>query len=157
MNRNTDVAAQFDEIADRLGLLGESWFKVRAYRQAAQVMRGTAEDVARLSAEGRLETLPGVGDAIAQKTADFLATGHIPLLDRLREQVPDGQLALLRAGLTPAQVREVHQRLGADSPEALREARMRRAAGLGPKTLAAVQRALAGMPASVVESSDVDR
>ena len=146
MDRNAAIAAQFEEIADRLTLLGESWFKVRAYRRAAELMRATGEDVARLSDDGRLESLPGIGEAIAQKTADYLATGHIPLLDRLREQVPDGQLALLRHGLTPAQVREVRDRLGAGSPEALRETLARGSTGLTPKTLAAARAALAASP-----------
>ncbi len=146
VNRNEEIAAQFDEIADRLSLLGESWFKIRAYRQAAETMRGAGEDIARLSAEGRLEALPGVGAAIAQKTADYLATGHIPLLDRLRGQVPDDQLALLRAGLTPAQVREVEERLGATSPADLCAALERDGGRLSPKTLAAARRALAGGP-----------
>ncbi len=97
MNRNAEVAAQFDEIADRLQLLGESWFKVRAYRRAAEVIRGTSEDVAQLAAGGRLKTLPGVGDAIAKKIVDYLSTGHIPLLDRLRAQTSDAELARLRA------------------------------------------------------------
>ena len=143
MDRNEEIAGQFEEIADRLTLLGESWFKVRAYRRAAEVMRATGEDVARLSADGRLESLPGIGEAIAQKTADYLSTGHITLLDRLREQVPEGQLALLRLGLTPAQVREVRNRLGAGSPESLRDALARGMMGLTPKTLAAVRAALA--------------
>ena len=146
MERNAEIAAQFEEIADRLTLLGESWFKVRAYRRAAELMRATGEDVANLSAGGRLDSLPGIGEAIAQKTADYLATGHIPLLDRLREQVPDGQLALLRRGLTAAQVREVRDRLGAGSPEALRDALARGATGLTPKTLAAVRAALSVLP-----------
>ena len=147
MNRNAEIAAQFDEIADRLSLLGESWFKIRAYRCAAQSMRETAEDVAQLSADGKLETLPGVGDAIVEKTADYLATGHIPLLDRLREQVPDGQLELLRAGLMPAQIREVQERLGVDSPEAMRQALARDSSGLSAKTLTAARQAF--MPSSI--------
>jgi DNA polymerase/3'-5' exonuclease PolX len=144
MRRNDEVAALFDEIADRLSLLGESWFKVRAYRRAADSLRAAAEEVDALSAAGRLGTLPGVGKAIVEKTAAYLATGHIPLLDRLRAEVPDGLLALLRAGLTPAQVREVRDRLGADSPEALRAALARGGDGLSPGTLRAARAAVAG-------------
>lgn len=142
MNRNNEIAAQFDEIADRLSLLGESWFKIRAYRRAAEVMRASDQDIARLAAEGQLEQLTGIGAAIAQKTADYLTTGHIPLLDRLREQAPDGLLALLRAGLTPAQVRELRQRLGVESPASLAAALERGAGGVTPKTLAAARRLL---------------
>lgn len=143
MSRNAEIAAQFDAIAERLSLLGESWFKIRAYRRAARAMRDTEDDVVQLSSEGRLGELPGVGEAIRQKTADFLATGHIPLLDRLREQVPEGHIALLAAGLTPAQVREVTQRLGIDSLETLPEALARAGEHLSPTTREAARRALA--------------
>ncbi len=116
MNRNAEIAGQFDEIADRLSLLGESWFKIRAYRHAARLMRETSEDIARLSADVALAALPGVGDAITEKTAAYLAGGHIPLLDRLREQVPDAQLDLLRSGVPPAKVRAQWQQQPEQSP-----------------------------------------
>jgi DNA polymerase (family 10) len=143
MSRNAEIAAQFDEIADRLLLLGEGWFKVRAYRRAAEVIRTASEDVATLAAEGRLKTLPGVGDAIAKKISDYLATGHIPLLDRLRAQTSDDELALLRAGLAPAQVREVREKVGVTAPEALRAVLAQGKAALSEKTLAALRQALA--------------
>jgi DNA polymerase (family 10) len=144
MNRNAEIAAQFDEIADRQLVLGESWFKVRAYQRAAETMRTTAEDVAALSAAGRLDELPGVGEAITTKTADYLATGHIPLLDRLREQAPDGLLALLRAGLTPAQVRELRD-AGIDSPDALRDRLSRDEPPVSKKTLTAARAIVAAV------------
>jgi DNA polymerase (family 10) len=142
MNRNAAIADQFDEIADRLQLLGESWFKVRAYRRAAEVIRGTAEDVAQLAAEGRLKTLPGIGDAIAKKIIDYLTTGHIPLLDRLRAQTSEEELALLRAGLTPSQVREVREKLGTAEPGALRTALAQGGVALSAKTAAALRQVL---------------
>jgi DNA polymerase (family 10) len=107
---NDEVAAAFDEIAERLLLQGESWFKVRAYRRGAEVIRAAAEPVALLSAEGRLAALPGVGKAIAEKTAALLTTGAIPLLERLRAETPDGLLPLLRAGVPPSVLRTLWQR-----------------------------------------------
>lgn len=142
MDRNAEIAAQFHEIADRLLLLGESWFKVRAYRRAAEIMRAADQDIAALSDAGHLTDLPGIGAAIAAKTADYLATGHIPLLDRLRERVPDGLLALLRVGLTPAQVRELHA-AGIDSPETLRGRLAHTDLPISQKTMAAARAALA--------------
>src|SRR5947209_626735 len=106
--RNDEVAAAFDEIAERLLLQGESWFKVRAYRRGAEAIRAAVEPVETLSAGGRLARLPHVGKAIAEKTAAYLATGSIPLLERLRAETSEGQLALLHAGLQPATVRALH-------------------------------------------------
>lgn len=147
MNRNHEIADQFDEIADRQLLLGESWFKIRAYRRAAEMMRATTEDVAALSAANRLDKLEGVGEAITEKTADYLATGSIPLLDKLRGQTTDGELTLLRAGLTPAQVRELRA-AGVSSPSVLRDSLERGALSVSKKTLAAAQQALASPAAN---------
>jgi DNA polymerase (family X) len=147
MNRNHEIADQFDEIADRQLLLGESWFKIRAYRRAAETMRATSEDVAALSAAARLSELDAVGEAITEKTAEYLGTGHISLLDRLRGQTAGGELALLRAGLTPTQVRELRA-VGVSSPDALREGLSRGGLSLSKRTLAAAKEAVSSFAAN---------
>jgi hypothetical protein len=64
-------------------------------------------------------------------------------LDRLRAQTSDDELALLRAGLAPAQVREVREKVGVTAPEALRAVLAQGKAALSEKTLAALRQALA--------------
>jgi DNA polymerase (family 10) len=124
MISNAEVAQQFDELADRLLLEGESWFKVSAYRRVAATLTDLEEPVQDLSTKGRLRSVPGVGAAIARKIDDYLETGHIPLLDRLRDAQPPGQLELLRqTGLTPRRVRALAASpLGIDSLDGLRRA-----------------------------------
>jgi hypothetical protein len=98
---NAETAAQFEEIAARLLANGESWFKIAAYRRAAAALRASAADVGALAEQGRLQELPGVGAAISTKIESYLKTGHIPLLDRLREEQGPGQIptpAARRAG-----------------------------------------------------------
>ncbi len=86
MKTNAEIAAQFEELADRLQQQHESWFKIAAYRKAAATIRAAQEPVAALAARGQLRSLPGVGAAIATKIQDYLATGHIPALDRVRAE-----------------------------------------------------------------------
>jgi DNA polymerase (family X) len=86
MTTNTEIAAQFEELAERLQQRHESWFKIAAYRKAAATIRATPEPVESIAARGQLRTLPGVGAAIAVKILDYLATGHIPALDRVRAE-----------------------------------------------------------------------
>lgn len=119
--RNAEVAAAFDEIADRMLLKGESWFKVRAYRAGADAIR-SAGSVEELIARGELAKLPHVGKAIAEKTRSYLDCGAIPLLERLRGEVPAGLLLLVRAGMPPFAVRRAHGRFGVDGPDTLRAA-----------------------------------
>ncbi len=86
MTTNAEVAAQFEELADRLLQQHESWFKVAAYRKAAATIRDLGEPVEAIAARGGLRSLPGVGAAIATKIQDYLTTGHIPTLDRVRAE-----------------------------------------------------------------------
>jgi DNA polymerase (family X) len=122
MPMNDEVAAQFDEIAERMLLKGESWFKVRAYREGAAALRAAAEPIERLNARAELAQLPHVGKAIAEKTAGFLQTGSIPLLERLRAEAPAGLLTLLRAGMAPSLVRRARDQFAIDGPQSLRDA-----------------------------------
>jgi DNA polymerase (family 10) len=89
MTTNAEVAAQFEELADRLQRQRESWFKVAAYRKAAATIGGLEEPIEAIAARGELRSLPGVGAAIATKIQDYLATGHIPALDRVRAEQGD--------------------------------------------------------------------
>ncbi len=143
MRRNDELAAVFDELADRLLLQGESWFKVRAYRTGAAAIRAATEPVEQLSAEGRLGSLPGVGKAMVEKTVAYLATGSFPLLDRVRAAVPDELLGLLRTGLPPAIVRRLRAEFGIESAEALRHALAAGRLDADPRLHRAVEDALA--------------
>ena len=88
--------ARQSEIADLLELTGGNAFKVRAYRQAAQVvdvLPGPLQDVL---AGGHLEELPGIGSGIGGKIAEMLQTGSCHEHDRLAALVPPGVLDMLR-------------------------------------------------------------
>jgi DNA polymerase (family X) len=121
---NAAVAEQFEELGDRLLLQGESWFKVSAYRRAAETLRALIEPIERVAARNALGSLPGVGAAIKDKINAYLETGHITLLDRLRSEQMPGLLALMReTGLTPRNVRTLAvSPLKIDSVESLRAA-----------------------------------
>ena len=103
----------------RLLLQGESWFKIRAYREGARALRETPASVDELLAAGKLASLPHVGKAIAEKTEALLTTGAIPLLERLRAELPAGLVELVNAGMPPAAVRRLHAEYGVDGPPAL--------------------------------------
>ena len=147
---NGDVAAVFERIADVLELQGENAFKVRAYRNAVQTLNALPEPVATVAAEGRLDDIPGFGEAIRAKITDILKTGTTPLYERVKDQVPPGVLGLLGLpGLGTKTVRQVWQGLGVESVEALEEAarsgKLATLPGLGEKTsqkiLASIERA----------------
>ncbi len=45
--KNTEIAGQFDEIADLLELRGDNQFRIRSYRNAAQTIRDLSDRAAR--------------------------------------------------------------------------------------------------------------
>lgn len=120
--RNHAVAHVLEEIADLLELQDEQPFRVRAYRAAAEQVRGLAVDIAELDAAGQLDAIPGVGKALAAKIHEYLTTGQLGYLERLRAQVPAEAVALLRVpGIGPARARQLIKR-GITSLAALRAA-----------------------------------
>ena len=92
---NRAVAQLFDDLGALLELQGESAFRVNAYHRAAETLRGLGRDLAEISAAGELRTIPGVGEAIAAKIEEILATGQLPALEREKEKVPATLLVLL--------------------------------------------------------------
>src|SRR5574341_1050118 len=99
--KNQQIAKIFAEIADLLELKGESVFRIRAYRRAAQNIDGLSKDVATL-AEKELTAIPGIGPDLAGKIKEFIATGKIAKHEDLKKEIPGGVLEMLRVpGLGP--------------------------------------------------------
>jgi DNA polymerase (family 10) len=135
-------------MADLLELEGAVVYRVLAYRRAAKTLRETAESVARLSADSRLTSLPGVGQTIADKVAELLQSGQIAALERLVARNPPGAVAVMRLqGVGPKTARRIFHELGLSTVEDVREAakagRVRTLSGLGEKTEAAILTGLA--------------
>lgn len=121
--KNFDVARLFYEMATLLEVNDESAFRVRAYQRGAQTLETLAEDVEALAARGALQTLLGIGRDLAARIQEYLATGRIEQLERLRAGRPPGFLSLLEIrGLGPRTARLLHERLGVDSIEGLEAA-----------------------------------
>lgn len=144
MIRNNEIADLFDEIADLLDLQQANPFRIRAYRNAARLLRGLQREVADMLKEGEeLTELPGIGADLAGKIHDVVETGGTELLFRLRRELPHGLVELLRVpGLGPKRARLLHDKLGIASLAGLhaaaRAGKLAKIAGLGAKTQAAI-------------------
>ncbi len=136
---NAEMARIFNEIGDMLEILGEVVYKAVAYRRVADAVERYPDDVATLFRRGEPPKLPGAGDALTAKLAELAETGSLGYHERLRAQVPDGLLEILRIpGVGPKTVRLVSTELAIDSVEALRaaaeEGRLRHLKGLSERT-----------------------
>ncbi|MGB8932083.1 MAG: DNA polymerase/3'-5' exonuclease PolX [Anaeromyxobacteraceae bacterium] len=139
MPGKTEIAAALREIGALLELDGENPFKVRAYENGARALEALHEELATVVSEGRLEELPGVGKALAEKIAELHRTGHHPLLDRLRAAHPPSLLELLALpDLGPKRLAALQAALGvksiADLEAACAASKVRDLKGFGEKT-----------------------
>ena len=67
---NREVAEILERIGDLLQIKGEVVYKSLAYRRAAENIRNLDQDINKLHREGKLEDIPGVGEALAQKIGE---------------------------------------------------------------------------------------
>jgi DNA polymerase (family 10) len=120
---NAELARVFREIGDMLEILGEVVYKAVAYRRVADVVERYPEDVAALYRRGMPPKISGAGPALSAKLAELAETGELVYHQRLRAQVPDGLLDMLRVpGVGPRTVKLLHEELAIDSVDALRAA-----------------------------------
>jgi DNA polymerase (family 10) len=137
--RNSDVARLLEEIGDLLEIKGEQGFRVNAYRSAARRIEGLREPIELIHAEGRLRKIQGVGPALEQKIGEFLTTGSLGYVEKLRAEMPAGVAQLLTVpGLGPRTARLIFDELGVASlvelEAAARANRLRDVTGLGART-----------------------
>ena len=113
MTSKKDIARTLDKIGVYLELKGENPFKIRAYTNAARAIENLGEDLSALIEENRLNTIKGVGKALAEKIEILVKTGDLPYVRELEESIPAGLIRMLSVqGLGPRKVRVLHQKLG---------------------------------------------
>lgn len=136
---NRQVAALFADIGDLLQILGDNRFKIIAYQNAARTIEELNQDINAVHAAGELRTIPGIGQAIAEKIDELLTTGHIPYYDELTAQVPAGVVSMMRIpDVGPKTAKRLWEELDITSVEALKAAaeagRIRGLKGFGVKS-----------------------
>jgi DNA polymerase (family 10) len=149
--RNSDVAEQFELLADLLELEGQDAFRVLAYRRAATRIRETGGSVAQLALEGKAKSLQGIGRTIEEKIVQIVEDGEVHALRKRRDTIPTDVVSFMRLpGLGPKTARRIWQELGVTTLDELKRAaeekRLRTLAGLGPKSEENVLKALAAAP-----------
>lgn len=110
----------FNEIADLMSILGENNFKIRAYRDVARKMKEEIDPIYKDITKKELKKTPGVGDALADKMIEFIETGKMNYLEKLRNQIPQAVRDLLKIPhLGPNRVRDLYLKLAIKSKEDL--------------------------------------
>jgi DNA polymerase (family 10) len=138
--KNTAIAKVFQDMADLLELKGENVFKIRAYQRAARTFEHLPKEIEIMLQEGEdLQTIPGVGEAIAKKTIELVNTGKLRVYEELKAEFPEGITTLLEIpGIGPKTANRLSTELGIksvdDLEQAIKDGRVAKMSRLGDKT-----------------------
>ncbi len=135
---NQQIAEIFARIADAMETRGDDRFKFQAYRRASETLSALPVSLQDYHARKALREIEGVGPAIASKIAELLDTGKLDFYERLRAEVPDGVVDVVRVpGVGPKTAWRLYQELGITTLESLEAAarteQIRKLKGLGAK------------------------
>ena len=145
---NGEIAQLIDLLGDLYELDGAVVYRVLAYRKAAASMRETPESVWRLSEEGRLTQLDGIGDTIAAKVKELRETGTLASLEKLRAKMPESLVEIKRLpGVGAKTAKRIYDELGistlAELEAAAAAGTLRGHAGIAEKKEQAILEAIA--------------
>lgn len=138
--QNAELAELFEQLADLLAIEGANPFRIRAYRNAARLIRGHSRQMSRLVEAGAdLAELRGIGKDLAGKIETIVRTGRFPLLEQVRKRVPAALVEMTRIeGLGPKRAQRLYDALRIRSLEdlqrAARSGRIRELKGFGART-----------------------
>src|SRR3954452_22457053 len=145
---NAQIADRLEAFAALLELSEANPYTRRAYRRAAETIRGASVPVADLVSAGRARELRGTGPGIEARLRELVETGAIAELAELERELAPALVGLGRyLGLSAKRSVEIARALDVRTPDELRVAaaawRLQTVPGIGPKTEARLLEALA--------------
>ncbi|MBE7385654.1 MAG: DNA-binding protein [Leptolyngbya sp. SIO1E4] len=119
---NDEIANILEQIGDLLEIQGANYYRVRAYREAAQTIRSLKSSVVEVfQNEGTtgLERLPHIGHRLSLSLEELIHTGELSLLNRLLEEVSPEDRFRTIPGIGPVLARRIYQDLKIETLEEL--------------------------------------
>ncbi len=148
--KNNEVAAKLQEIADLLDEQQANPFRVNAYLSAAKsigTMTDSIEDLVKSEGVSALLDIPGIGEGIARSISEYIMTGRMSRLESLQSGHDPIALFQQIPGIGPKSAHRIIETLHIDSLEALELAahngRLKSVPGFSTKKIALVQTWLA--------------
>jgi DNA polymerase (family 10) len=150
MMNNRQLADTFTLIGNLLEIKGEFIYITLAYVKASESLMGLGREASEYWKEGKLEDIPGVGKAIAEKIDELLNTGKLQFLEKLKKEVPEelaGWLAV--PGLGPKKIAMIWKELDitalSDLETAAKDGKLRDMPGMGAKSESAILEGIASL------------
>jgi hypothetical protein len=117
---NEEIASVLERVAHLLEAQGADVFRVGAYNIAAQTVRDANIDFASLVHEPvAMMAFPGIGSSISRSIQEYVATGHLRMLDRLEGGVSPEDLFMTVPGIGEALAHTIHETLHIETLEEL--------------------------------------
>jgi len=143
---NVAIARILREIADLLEIKDDNPFKIRAYRNGADIASNHPHELSQLDEAG-LREIPGIGKDLAARIREISQTGDAEYHRELVAEFPPTILDLLHLqGVGPKTVATLYRELGVRTIEDLERAaadgRVRALKGMGAKKEALIVKAL---------------
>jgi DNA polymerase (family X) len=136
--KNKEIARIFNEIADIYEMKDVS-FKPRAYRKAAQNIESLGKDIEQAYENDELQDIPGVGESTADEIKEFLETGVVKRLEKLKKDFPVDLRSLSGVEtLGPKKIKVLYEKLDVknldDLEKAAKTGKIRDLEGFGRQT-----------------------
>ena len=147
---NEEIARRFHRLSALMEIRGDDPFRLRSYRNAAEaieVWQTPLKEIADKEGVAGLQTIPGVGKAIAGKVMDLLQRGTFDAWERLIAETPETVLDLTEIpGIGPKTAALLHERFKVSSLPELKTfvagGGLDLVDGIGPKTAEKIKEAL---------------
>jgi DNA polymerase (family 10) len=98
---NEAIAERFNRLANLMEIRGDDRYRIRSYRNAAEIIETWPTSMKTIVAEAGtkgLQEIPGVGRAISAKIIELLTRGTFEAWEKLITETPATTLDLLRVG-----------------------------------------------------------
>ena len=150
MMNNRQLADTFTLIADLLEIKGEIIYKTLAYRKASESLMASGREASEFWKEGKLQDIPGVGKAIAEKIDELLSTGKLEFLEKIKKEIPPDLATWMKVpSLGPKKIAMIHKALGiptlAELEAAAKEGKLRDLPSMGAKSETAILEGIASL------------
>ena len=146
---NREIAVCLEEIATLLTHQGASEFRIRAYHSAGEMLQQfplSVQDILEQEGVEGLVALPTIGHSIAHLIEQYLRSGRIGLLNRLRGDEGAERVFESLPGVGRELAHRIHDQLEIETlPElmaAVADGRLQKVPGLGRKRLRAIRESL---------------
>ncbi|WP_127121006.1 DNA polymerase/3'-5' exonuclease PolX [Chryseotalea sanaruensis] len=138
-DKNKRLSADLSMLASIYRFLGgDNPFRAIAYENASRSVRELSKDISFYDKQGTLTDIQGIGKSIESDIKEFLTTGVIGKLEKLKHKVPIELLELMDiTGFGPQSLKTIYKKLHLQTKEevirALEDGSIQKLKGFGPR------------------------